>query len=123
MEKITVVTLYRGRTTETLVGAFRGTATAGQREALTERLDVRDSPESMDDPDTIGFAPVVLADGVESLPALQRAYPDEMEPVDPATEAEVVEGLRLLQESLASGSIGFERYSRESRDLLAKVGW
>jgi predicted rRNA methylase YqxC with S4 and FtsJ domains len=72
--KITIVTLYRGRTAETYVNAVAGSLTFEQRAALTDRFDVRESEDDEDD-DTLGFVEVEVG-SFSSLTEVLQAFPD-----------------------------------------------
>ncbi len=72
--KITVVTLYRGKSVETYVGAVAGELSDAEREAVRARLGVEDD-ESVDDPDMIGFQVVEVAASADALTEVLHAFP------------------------------------------------
>lgn len=70
--KVTIVTVYRGRTAETYVGAVRGSVSAEGRKVLEGAFEIdRDG----DEPDDIGFQEVELADGPGGLAEVLQAFP------------------------------------------------
>lgn len=70
--KVTIVTVFRGRTAETYVGAVRGSMSAEDRERMTRGFAIdRDD----DEPDDIGFQEMELADEPGELAEVLQAFP------------------------------------------------
>jgi len=69
--KVTIVTLYRGETADTYVGAIRGSVSAKDRARVSRGLKVRKSC----DEDEIGFQEVELADEPGELAEVLQAFP------------------------------------------------
>lgn len=70
--KVTIVTLYRGKTAETYVGAVEGCVSEQARKNLALAFDIdRDD----DEPDDIGFQEVELAERPGQLAEVLQAFP------------------------------------------------
>jgi hypothetical protein len=68
--KVTIVTVYRGETAETYVGAVLGSVSAEEREAMADAFEVDEDEE-----DTIGFQEVELAEEPRELAEVLQAFP------------------------------------------------
>lgn len=68
--KVTIVTVYRGKTAETYVGAVRGPISDEDCEAMADAFKVDEDEE-----DAIGFQEVELAEEPRELPEVLQAFP------------------------------------------------